>query len=137
LLRDGLAGKGDEFTDFTLWCLAKGVETKGNLAHFPGQFGVDLTVTMLDPATPEFATGQYGHQFLYEGPIGKFFRKVNGPNAKFAEGPRRVRVRRTDRQGSAAVRPPGGGTGTGPVDSPWGGGVRVGATASGDRHTVI
>ncbi|MHB9130711.1 MAG: hypothetical protein ACYDBB_06435 [Armatimonadota bacterium] len=137
LVRDGLVGKGDTFTDFTLWCLAKSVETKGNTAHYPGQFGMDLTVTMLDPVKPDFATGEYGHSFLYEGPIGSFFRKVNGPQAKFEEIQRFIRVKRTDHQGYFAVLYPHRPNEAVPVFTPWANGAGVSATVNGEQHVAI
>ncbi|MHB9024154.1 MAG: hypothetical protein ACYC7E_08255 [Armatimonadota bacterium] len=137
LLRDGLAGAGDQFTDFTLWCLAKSVETNGNVAHYPGQFDMDLTVTMLDPVTPEFATGQYGHDFLYQGPIGKFFWQVNGKGTKFEEIQRFIRVKRTDHQGYFAVLYPHRPTEAVPVFTPWGSGAGITAMVNGEQHIAV
>jgi len=39
---------------WNLWCMAKAVEPNGNVAHFPGQFGVDLDAHVLSPAKPQF-----------------------------------------------------------------------------------
>jgi hypothetical protein len=136
LVRDGLEGKGDQFTDFTLWCLAKGVETQGNTVHYPGQFGMDLTVTMLDPVKPEFTTGKYGHNFLYEGPSGTFWRKVNGTKP-WEEVQHYFRVKRTDHQGYFAVLYPHRPNEAVPVFTPWGNGAGVRATVNGEEHIAV
>ncbi len=38
---------------FNLFCLSKDPQITGNLVHFPGQFGVDLDVSILAPAAPQ------------------------------------------------------------------------------------
>jgi hypothetical protein len=136
VLRDTLAGAGDQFTDFTLWCLAKNVETKGNIAHYPGQFGMDLTVTMLDPVKPEFATGKYGHDFPYYGPIGYFWNKQN-PGKKFEETQYFIRAKRTDHKGYFTVLYPHRPNEAVPAFTPWANGAGVTATVNGEQHTVI
>ena len=137
LVRDGFAGKGDEFTEFSLWCLATGVETRGNVAHYPGQHGVDLTVTMLDPSQPEFTTGKYGHHFLYEGFCGPYFRKVNGPDAKWEEVQHFVRAKRTDHKGYFAVLYPHRAGEVAPAFTAWAGGAGVSATINGEKQIAI
>jgi hypothetical protein len=39
---------------WSLWCLSKDPQISGSVAHFPGQFGVDLDVHVLSPANPQF-----------------------------------------------------------------------------------
>ncbi len=137
LLRDGFAGEGDDFTEFTLWDLAKSVETQGNVAHYTGQLGVDLTVTMLDPAQPEFTTGQYGHNFIYGAFTEPFFRKVNGPDAKWEETQHFIRVKRTDHQGYFAVLYPHRVGEPAPNFTPWAGGAGVTATINGEKQIAV
>lgn len=60
VLRDRTSdGQPNQEFFWNLWCLATGVETNGNIAHFPGQFGVDLDVHMLAPAVPRWRTDHW------------------------------------------------------------------------------
>jgi hypothetical protein len=45
---------------YNLWCLATGVQTAGNTAHFTGQHGVDLDLYVLSPENPAFEKDQWG-----------------------------------------------------------------------------
>ncbi|MHB9132832.1 MAG: hypothetical protein ACYDBB_17320 [Armatimonadota bacterium] len=47
---------------WNLWCLSKEPEIAGNIAHFPGQFGVDLDAHVLAPANPKFITDKWGYK---------------------------------------------------------------------------
>jgi hypothetical protein len=136
LVRDGFVGDGADFSDFSLWCLANGVDVDGNVAHYTGQHGVDLAVTVLDPATPEFATGSYGHNSTSYLPL-EHFKKVNGPEAEFEEIQHFVRLKRTDDKGYFAVLYPHRAGEAPPVFAPWGGGAGVTAAIDGELHTAI
>lgn len=46
---------------WSLHCLARGVQAEGDRALFAGQFGVDLQVVMARPLAPSFTTGSWGH----------------------------------------------------------------------------
>ncbi|MHB9131637.1 MAG: hypothetical protein ACYDBB_11185 [Armatimonadota bacterium] len=50
-----------EFT-WNLWCMAKEPEIAGNVAHFPGLFGVDLDAHVLSPANPQFVKDQFKYK---------------------------------------------------------------------------
>ena len=135
VLRDGFQGTGGEFTEFSLWSLATGVEADGNRAHYPGQEGVDLTVTVLDPAKPQFATGKYGHTFLYA-PVAHFWRPLH-PDQKFEEVQHYIRLKRTDRGGYLAVLYPHRPGEVVPEFKPWADGAGVTAGVGGETHTAI
>ncbi len=45
---------------YNLWCLATDVKTDGNTAHFTGQNGVDLDLTVLSPRNVTFERDQWG-----------------------------------------------------------------------------
>jgi hypothetical protein len=135
VLRDGFAGAGDDFSEFSLWDLAKEVKTEGNVANFPGQLGVDLAVTVLDPPQPQFTTGSYGHKFAYLG--GQYWNKVHGGKVPFEETQCFLRLKRTDHEGYFAVLYPHRPEEPAPVFTAWGGGVGVTATVGGEKHVVI
>lgn len=50
-----------EFT-WNLWCVAKEPEFTGNVAHFPGLYGVDLDAHVLTPAAPQFVKDRYRYE---------------------------------------------------------------------------
>jgi hypothetical protein len=135
VLRDGFQGTGEDFSEFSLWCLATGVQTRDNTARYTGQHGVDLTVTVLDPAKPTFATGQYGHKFLY-GPAAPFWRKMNG-NKPFEEIQHFIRLKRTDHRGYFTVLYPHRPDEAPPAFTPWANGAGVTAVVQGERHVVV
>ncbi len=135
VLRDGFAGAGDDFTEFTLWDLAKEVKTAGNVAHFPGQLGVDLAVTMLDPAQPQITTGSYSHQFGYIG--ARYWAQVHGADVPFEETQHFMRVKRADHQGYFAVLYAHRPEEPAPAFTPWGGGAGTTATIGDEKHVVI
>ena len=135
VLRDGFEGAGDDFSEFSLWDLGKEVKTAGNVATFPGQLGVDLAVTVLDPPQPQFATGSYSHNFAYIG--GQYWNKVHGGKVPFEETQYFLRLKRTDHQGYFAVLYPHRPEEPAPAFTPWGNGVGVTATIGGEKHVVI
>ncbi|OPZ86126.1 MAG: hypothetical protein BWY76_01090 [bacterium ADurb.Bin429] len=135
VVRDTLQGTGDDFNEFSLWGLATGVRFNGNTVHYVGQHGVDLTMTVLDPAKPRFTTGQYGHAFLY-GPMANPWKSVNG-NKKFEEVQHFVRMKRTDHKGYFTVLFPHLPDETPPVFTPWANGAGATAVLNGERHVVI
>ena len=60
LMRDVTqGGQTDQDFFWNLWCLATGVVCEANVAHFPGQFGVDLDAHVLSPANPQFSSESY------------------------------------------------------------------------------
>lgn len=134
LVRDGFTGKGDDFSEFSLWGLATGVKFQGNVANYTGQHGVDVAVTVLDPAKPEFTTGEYGHNFI--GPTMGFWRKVNGAKP-FAEVQHFIRMKRSDHKGYFAVIYPHRPNETAPAFTAWAGGAGVTAEVAGERHVVV
>ncbi len=131
VLRDGFEGAGDEFTEFTLWDLATEARVAGNVVNFPGQLGVDLAVTMLDPVQPEFSTGKYSHNFGY---IGARYWKLPGP---FEETQHFMRLKRTDHGGYFAVLYAHRPEEAVPAFTPWGGGAGTTATIGGEKHVVV
>lgn len=135
VVRDGFEGAGDDFTEFSLWNLATEVNTDGNVATFSGQHGVDLAVTMLNPAVPAFTTGEYGHKFLAGNTV-PFWRAVNGKKP-FEEVQRYLRVKRTDHNGYFAVLYPYKPGEEVPTFSGWDNGAGVQATIGDERHTVV
>lgn len=63
VMRDITAdGQPNQAFTWNLWCLAEEPEIRGNVAHFPGQFGVDLDAHVLSPANPEFTKVKYGYE---------------------------------------------------------------------------
>ncbi|MHB9132993.1 MAG: hypothetical protein ACYDBB_18150 [Armatimonadota bacterium] len=134
LVRDGIQGTSDDFSEFSLWCLANGVKINGNTAEYNGQHGVDVTVTMLDPAKPTITTGQYGHEFL--GPASQFWNKVN-PGKKYQETQHFIRVKRTDHQGYFAVIYPHRLNEATPAFTAWGKGAGVTAIVGDEKHVAI
>jgi len=55
-------GQPNQSFNWNLWCMAKEPEVIGNVAHFPGQFGVDLDAHVLSPANPQFVKDKYGYE---------------------------------------------------------------------------
>lgn len=135
VLRDGLAGAGDDFTEFSLWGLADRVTTAGNVATYKGQLGVDLAVTVLDPASPTFTTGEYSHKYL-SGAMAPFWQKVNGTK-KFEEIQRYIRIKRADHGGYLAVLYPYKPGEAVPAFTTWADGAGVQATIGDEKHVVI
>ena len=59
-------GQPNQHFTWNLWCMAKEPEITGNVAHFPGQFGVDLDAHLLVPANPQFVKDSFGYeQWVY------------------------------------------------------------------------
>ncbi len=135
VIRDSLAGKGEEFSEFSLWNLAEKIETAGNVATCTGQLGVNLAVTFLDPAKPEFSTGEYSHRFL-GGNTSPYWHKVNGAK-KFEETQRFIRIKRSDHGGYTAVLYPFKPGEPVPTFAAWAGGAGASAVIAGEKHTVV
>ncbi|MHB9024147.1 MAG: hypothetical protein ACYC7E_08220 [Armatimonadota bacterium] len=55
-------GQPNQVFTWNIWCPAKEPEIAGNVAHFPGQFGVDLDAHVLTPANPQFTKDKYGYE---------------------------------------------------------------------------
>jgi hypothetical protein len=134
VLRDSFAGKGDDFTEFSLWDLAKGVEPNGNVVNYPGQYGVDVALTVLDPAKPAFATGSYQHNFI--GPTRGYWNKQN-PGKPFEEVQHFARIKRSDHGGYFVVIFPHRPNEPAPAFTAWGGGAGTSALVNGERHVVV
>ncbi|MHB9023577.1 MAG: hypothetical protein ACYC7E_05300 [Armatimonadota bacterium] len=134
VLRDGFTGRGDDFTEFSLWDLATGVQTQGNVARYAGQHGVDVAVTVLDPPNPAFATGKYSHNFI--GPTSSYWAKMN-PGKKFEEVQHYIRLKRNDHGGYFAVIYPHRPNEVAPTFTPWARGAGVTAVVGGERQVVI
>lgn len=135
VVRDGLTGKGEEFSEFSLWSLADKVEAAGNVATYTGQLGVNLAVTMLDPAKPEFATGKYGHKYLPGGTVAHW-QRMNGKKP-FEEVQHFIRLKRADHGGYLAVLFPFKPGEAVPTFVPWAGGAGTTAAVADEKHTVV
>jgi hypothetical protein len=110
------------------------VVTKGNVAHYAGQHGVDIAVTVLKPSKPVLKTGSYGHHNA--GPSIGYWRKVNG-NKPYEEIQQYIRIKRTDHQGYFAVIYPHRPAEAAPEFTAWADGAGVSAEVAGERHIVV
>jgi len=90
---------------------------------------------VLDPAQPQFATGEYGHKFLAGNTVA-YWRQVNGPKP-FTEVQRFIRLKRSDHGGYLAVLFPYSAGEQVPTFTAWGAGAGVQATIGDERQTVI
>lgn len=59
---------------WSLWCMSEDVQISGNVAHFPGQFAVDLDAHVLAPANPQLTKNHYEYE-QWVNPWGKFHEK--------------------------------------------------------------
>jgi hypothetical protein len=55
-------GQPNQQFTWNVWCMAKEPQISGNVAHFPGQFGVDLDAHVLTPASPQFTKDHYKYK---------------------------------------------------------------------------
>ena len=134
LVRDTFGAKPTRTTEFTLWCLAKGVKLAGAQVRYTGQLGVNLDVTFIDPKDPTCTTGEYAHKSLsYNGGT---WRKTN-PGKKWEERQTYVRTKRGPGQGYFAALYPRLPKEPAPTFRAWAGGAGVAATIGTTRHVAI
>jgi len=132
-MRDPFGGEPTKTTEWTLWCLADSVDLRPGLAGYKGQLGVDLDVTIVDPADQKPTTGQYGHKGLFYN--GGFWHKQN-PGKKWEEIQRYVRLKREPGPGYFVVLYPRLPKDGALAFRPWADGAGATAEIDGVRHVV-
>ncbi|OPZ84390.1 MAG: hypothetical protein BWY76_01858 [bacterium ADurb.Bin429] len=74
-------GQPNQRFTWNLWVMAKEPEIAGNVAHFPGLFGVDLDAHVLTPANPAFTKNAYKYR-QWVNPWGFFEEEQTGVHTK-------------------------------------------------------
>lgn len=91
VLRDSFSGNTALPTDFNLWALAEDIQWQGARAIATAKYaGVVLDVVMLEPAAPQWSTGEWAHKYL-PGNTAGLWQALN-PGVPFEERQKLMRV---------------------------------------------
>ena len=91
VLRDSFSGNTTLPTDFNLWSLANEVKWEGGRALVTAMYGgVLLDVVMLEPAAPQWVTGEWAHKYLPGNTAGLW--QAHNPGVPFEERQKLLRV---------------------------------------------
>ncbi|HOS42615.1 MAG TPA: hypothetical protein PK794_02900, partial [Armatimonadota bacterium] len=84
VLRDSTKdGQPNQTFTWNVWVMAKEPEITGNVAHFPGLFGVDLDAHVLTPANPDFTKNAFTYK-QWVNPWGFFEEEQTGVHVRKA-----------------------------------------------------
>lgn len=74
-------GQPNQQFTWSMWCMGGEPEITGNMAHFTGQFGVDLDAHVLAPEVPQIAKDKYGYK-QWVNPWGHFTEEQSAIHVK-------------------------------------------------------